>query len=56
MAPLFFHDNVFTSSHPPSDIYGVPGYMSKEKRDKAHLLLKLTQSPPLELPCIGLDV
>lgn len=31
MAPFFFHNNVFTSSHPLSDIYGVPGQMSKEK-------------------------
>ena len=31
MAPFFFHNNMFTSSHPLSDIYGVPGQMSKEK-------------------------
>lgn len=31
MSPFFFHNNVFTSSHPLSDIYGVPGQMSKEK-------------------------
>lgn len=29
MAPFFFHNNVFTSFHTLSDIYGVPGQMSK---------------------------
>lgn len=53
MAPFFLHDNVFTSSHPLSDIYRVPGQMSKGKDDKARLLRKPMQLPALAMACDG---